>query len=233
MPHIDRVTLHYRCVALRRPFVTTARTARVVDALIGEVMDGDGGSRWGGTSTIWRVADESTASVAVAVGGPLREAKIGRGVDDPGALSDAPTCDHGKLVDTHLSRLRDPRTHRAPRRRSPVSSLGGPDEEVRTDMTSWATIVDESPNIVLATALEHAKEDFAPPRSKWVREATTGRPSSRFVRLSDTTSHHASTCQHESSRRRGRYRIDRAAGGMRRHRIVRFSHQPHPNADRG
>lgn len=33
-------------------------------------------------------------------------------------------------------------------------------------MTSWATIVDESPNIVLATALEHAKEDFAPPRSK-------------------------------------------------------------------
>ncbi len=161
VPQIDRVTIHRRSVALRRPFVTAVRTALAVDALIVEVTDSDGRSGWGEAPTSWRVTGESAQSVTAAIEGPLVEAIMGRSSDEPTALSEALAR---ATVRNSCARMSlDCALYDLAARHEGVPLfryLGGRDAEVRTDMTLSATLARESIDVVVATALEHARAGF-------------------------------------------------------------------------
>jgi L-alanine-DL-glutamate epimerase-like enolase superfamily enzyme len=77
----DVVTVSCR-VPLRLPFVTALRRTEAVDAVLVEVHTDDGYVGLGEATPIGAITGESVASVQAALGGPLREAVVGRDADD-------------------------------------------------------------------------------------------------------------------------------------------------------
>jgi L-alanine-DL-glutamate epimerase-like enolase superfamily enzyme len=155
--HVDHLRVHTVPVPLRRPFVTAVRRADAIEAVLVEIVDGDGRSGWGEAAASWRVTGESPASIQAVVAGPLAEVVGGRDIAEVSALSDelARSVVHNAAARSAVDcALYDLAAQHAGLSLS--SYLGGGDGTVRTDMTISAGSTDE----IVQTALEHCRDGF-------------------------------------------------------------------------
>ncbi len=161
MALIERVTIHRRLVPLKRPFVTAVRTAHAVDALVVEVLDGDGRSGWGEAPTSWRVTGESIPGVTAAVSGPLSEAVVGLPSDEPESASLA--LERAVVRNSSARMALDCALFDLAARAAGVPLfryLGGQVSTVRTDMTLSAAVTTSEIDELVRTATEHVAAGF-------------------------------------------------------------------------
>lgn len=158
---IDRVIIHNRTIALKRPFVTAVRTAHAIDVLIVEVQDSDGRSGWGEAPTSWRVTGESPESVAAAVMGPLKETLVGLSTEDPESLSVA--MERAVVRNSSARMAVECALYDLAARVAGVplfQYFGATAAEVRTDMTLSAIVADSEIDSLCRTASEFANAGF-------------------------------------------------------------------------
>lgn len=79
---IKDIRTHRVTAGLHTPFVTSLRRTSVVESVVVEIVDSDGRRGFGEAPQVWRVTGESLSGAAACLNGPLRDAVLGRDVDD-------------------------------------------------------------------------------------------------------------------------------------------------------
>ncbi|MGI8868100.1 MAG: enolase C-terminal domain-like protein [Mycobacteriales bacterium] len=155
---IRAVRCHRIRAALHTPWVTAVRRTESVESVLVELIDQDGRSGWGEGVATPTITGETLGGIEAAVGGPLRDAVLGRDPDDLAAT--ARSIAASMVGNTAAKAAADVALHDLAARRSGVSLarlLGTTVTTIPTD----ATITVGPADAMAAAARARGAEGFA------------------------------------------------------------------------